>query len=176
MLFAHHADFGFSRPTDKFCPLNSVLRHACYRGRSTDKFNRESCKMGAARARISGEQCGTPRPSVGPHSGSYGEAAQQSSPCCARIQHRIEQNRTFHRRYLVGSSRYRYRELAAQDAALPAQHTALSASCAALCEMSVGEMILAGKAKVGTTVELLWREDLSTPFSQQIIFGNLTPY
>ena len=118
MLFAHHAVLGFSRPTDKFCPLNCVLRHACYRGRSTDKFDRESCKMCAARARISGEQYGTPRPSVGPHSGSYGEAAQQSSPCCARIQHRIEQNRTFHRRYLVGSSRYRYRELAAQDAAL----------------------------------------------------------
>ena len=114
LLFAHHADFGFSRPTDKFCPLNCVLRHACYRERSTDKFNRESCKMGAARARISGEQCGTPRPSVGPHSGSYGEAAQQSSPCCARIQHRIEQNRTFHRRYQLGSSQGARRLLAAQ--------------------------------------------------------------
>ena len=33
-------------------------------------------------------------------------------------------------------------------------------------------LILNGKAKLGDTVELLWRDELSTPFSRQIVFGD----
>ena len=125
MLGAKSSVLGFSRPTDSF--LSVAWRKSVVYGMPAI--------VGAQRTNSTGKVAKwalhVPAPvgnSVAPHVppraplAAHMEklrckavpAAQLSSPCCARI----EQNRTFHRRYLVGSSRYRYRELAAQDAAL----------------------------------------------------------